>query len=104
MQLNSAPYAGLAKVGSLKQHHILFSKVAVTTIISECKPIDVPIGRRLLGNLSTIDSSAVLVCDVGFVPDTTLVTCKADGTWKPSLSACVIGIIVFYLNQRIRCA
>jgi len=28
MQLNSAPYAGLAKFGSLNQHHIYFSKVA----------------------------------------------------------------------------
>ena len=58
----------------------------------ECKPIDVPVGRRLLGNVLSVDSSAALACDAGFVPDITVVTCTADGTWKPPLSACVIGI------------
>ena len=58
--------------------------------ISECKPIDVPIGRRLLSNVSTVGSSANLVCDAGFVPDTTVVTCTANGTWSPRPSSCGI--------------
>jgi len=60
------------------------------TYISECKPIDVPVGRRLLGNVSTVGSSAALVCDAGFVPDTTVVTCTANGTWIPQPSPCGI--------------
>ena len=56
----------------------------------ECKPIEVPVGRRLLGSVSTVDSSAALVCDAGFVPDTTVVTCTANGTWIPHPSPCGI--------------
>ena len=66
------------------------------TFVSGCKPIDVPFGRRLLSNVTTVDTSVTLVCDAGFVPDTTVVTCTADGIWIPHPSACVIGTPMFY--------
>jgi len=71
------------------------SKVAVMTYVSECKPIDVPVGRRLHINSSTVDSSAALVCDAGFVPDTTVVTCTANGTWSPRPSPCGTMYLLF---------
>ena len=71
----------------------LMCVVLVVMVISECKQIDVPFGRQLLGNVLSVGSSAAVVCDAGFVPNTTVVTCAADGTWKPSPSACVIGLL-----------
>jgi len=72
--------------------------VAVMMYISECKPNDFPFGRRLHGSVSTVGSSASLACDAGFVPNITVVTCTADGTWQPSTSACVIGIANWFLK------
>ena len=58
------------------------------TYILECKPVDLPIGRRLLGNVSTVGSSVALVCDAVFVTNTTVVTCTSNGIWSPHPSPC----------------
>ena len=72
------------------------------TYNSECKPIDVPVGRRLLGNVTTVGSSAALVCDDGFMPNTTVVTCTANGTWSPHPSPCgIINIVLPFLLYAI---
>ena len=54
-------------------------------------------GRQLLSNTSTVGSSAALVCNDGFVPNTTVVTCTADATWIPHPSPCGNYELVFFL-------